>query len=100
MPLHICIYIKAIILFLRFFRNNKPVILSESLRKLHDNVTRDIKLTDFQKVFSTPFVAEGLDPMNVGCLNYRTGCYIGIPSYYDSKDDISSSNDEHLDLQV
>lgn len=82
------------------FRNKKPVVLSESLRKLHDDVTREIKLTDFQKIFSTPFVAKGLDPVNVGCINYRTGCYIGIPSYYDLNDDILSSNAENLELQV
>lgn len=38
-----------------------------------------------------PFVAEGLKPINVGCLNTRTGCHIGIPMIYElnSIDDIS-----------
>lgn len=76
--------------------------MSESLRKRYSDVIHDMKHTDFQKAFSVPFTAEGLKPVNVGCLNTRSGCYIGIPSIYDfnSIDDISSLSNENEELQV
>lgn len=38
-----------------------------------------------------PFTAEGLKPVNIGCLNTRSGCRIGIPMIYEfnSIDDVS-----------
>lgn len=76
--------------------------MSESNRKRLDNVIQDLKYTDFQKAFITPFTAEGLGPVNVGCLNTRSGCYIGIPNSYNIKslDDISDDSDAKLELQV
>lgn len=76
--------------------------MNESLRKRYNDVICDLKHTDFQKSFSIPFTAEGLKPVNIGCLNTRSGCYIGIPSIYDFKsvDDISNQDNENLDLQV
>jgi len=84
------------------FRNNQPVVLSESLRKRYDNVIEDLKLTDFKKAFVVPFTAKGICPVNVGCLNTRMGSYIGIPSIYDlnSVDDISIINASDLNIQV
>jgi len=83
-----------------FFRNNEPVALSESLRKRYNDVIFDIKYTDYQKAFSIPFTADGYNPVNVGCLNTRTGCYIGIPRTYDlsSIDDLSLLNDTKLQV--
>ncbi|KAF0771530.1 transmembrane protein 177 isoform X1 [Aphis craccivora] len=92
-------------LYVKYFKeankNNKPVALSESLRKQYDNVIHDLKLTEFKKAFVTPFTAKGIDPINVGCLNTRMGSYIGIPSIYDlnSTDDVSILNAEDLNLQ-
>lgn len=85
-----------------FYRNGQPVSLSESLRKRYDAVIKDLKHTEFQKAFSTPFIVDSLSPENIGCLNTRTGCYIGIPSSYDYNtiDDISVSNMENSELQV
>jgi len=77
-------------------------MLSDHLKKQHDNVVQDLGLTEFQKAFSTPFAADGFIPVNVGCLNTRSGCYIGIPTIYDlnSKDDISVLNDANFELKV
>lgn len=77
-------------------------MLSDYLRKQYDNVVQDLKHTEFQKAFSTPFTAEGLIPVNVGCLNTRTGCYIGIPTIYNlsSKEDFSVQDDLNLKLEV
>jgi len=74
---------KYIKYFKEAFRNGSPIPMSESLRKRYDDVICDLKHTDFQKAFSTPFVAEGFEPVNVGCLNTRNGCFIGIPTIYD-----------------
>ncbi|XP_022183452.1 transmembrane protein 177-like [Myzus persicae] len=92
-------------LFVKYFKeankNNQPVALSESLRKRHDDVIHDLKLTDFKKAFVIPFTAKSIHPINVGCLNTRMGSYIGIPSIYDlnSVDDISIKNAADLNLQ-
>lgn len=77
-------------------------MLSDHLQKQYDNVVRDLRFTEFQKAFSTPFVAEGFIPVNVGCLNTRSGCYIGIPTIYNlnSRDDISILNDANFELKV
>lgn len=85
-----------------FFRSGQPIALSESLRKRYNDVICDLKHSDFQKAFSTPFTAEGLKSVNVGCLNTRSGCYIGIPRIFDFKsvDDISNQDNEDLDLKV
>ncbi|XP_001947318.2 transmembrane protein 177 [Acyrthosiphon pisum] len=82
-------------------KNNQPVPLSESLKKRHDDVIQDFKLTDFKKAFVKPFTAKGINPVNVGCLNTRMGSYIGIPTIYDlnSVDDISILNIADLNLQ-
>lgn len=88
------LYLKKII-----FRNGSPIPLSESLRKTYDDVICDLKHTDFQKAFSTPFVAEGFEPVNVGCLNTRYGCFIGIPTIYDLTS-IEESTTESVELQV
>lgn len=84
------------------FRNKEPVVLSESLRNQHDDVIRDLKFTEFKKAFITPFTAKGINPVNVGSLNTRMGCYIGIPSIYELKsvNDISILNAEDLNIQV
>lgn len=57
----------------------------------------DLKFTDFQKAFASPFPARGLNPINIGCLNSRAGCHIGIPATYNlnSIDDI-----ENIESQV
>lgn len=85
-----------------FFRSGQPIALSELLRKRFSDVICDLKHSDFQKAFSTPFTAEGLKPVNVGCLNTRSGCYIGIPRIYDFKsvDDVSNQDDKNLNLKV
>lgn len=82
------------------FRNNSPIPLSKSLRKRYDDVICDLKYTDFQKSFSTPFVAEGLEPVNVGCLNTRFGCYIGIPTIYDLNSIDDTTESVKSELQV
>lgn len=66
--------------------------LSESLQKQFDNVFHDLKLTDFQKPFARAFTVEGFNTVNIGCLNTRTGCFIGIPTTYDlnSIDDVAN----------
>ncbi|XP_025195431.1 transmembrane protein 177-like [Melanaphis sacchari] len=92
-------------LYVKYFqeanKNNEPVALSESLRKRYDDVIHDLKLTDFNKAFVTPFTAKGINPINVGCLNTRMGSYIGIPSIYNlnSADDVSILNAADLNLQ-
>lgn len=72
------------------------------MRKRHDDVIQDLKLTDFKKAFIVPFTAKGIYPVNVGCLNTRMGSYIGIPRIYDlnSVDDISIQNASDLNIQV
>lgn len=83
-----------------FFRDGNPVELRKTIRKRFDDVVNDLKYTDFQKAFATPFVAKDLNTVNVGCLNTRTGCYIGIPNFYDLEtvDDTSIMNDVKLEL--
>lgn len=83
-----------------FFRNNRPVSLNKSLQKQFDDVIHDLKLTDFQKPFSTPFVAEGVNTVNVGCLNTRSGCYIGIPSIYNFNTIDDTTEFVNSELQV
>lgn len=73
------------------------------LQKQYDDAIHDLKLTDFQKSFSTPFVAKGLNPVNVGSLNTRNGCFIGIPSIYDLDSNYNTSIENYipnLELQV
>jgi len=65
------------------FRNGSPVPVSKSLQKRYDDVIYDLKYTDFQKSFASQFVTEDFQPVNKGCLNTRTGCFIGIPIIYD-----------------
>lgn len=74
--------------------------MSKSLRKQYDDVIHDLKYTDFQKAFSTPFVAEGINSVNVGCLNTRSGCYIGIPSTYDFNSIDDTTEFAKYELQV
>lgn len=83
------------------FRYGKPS-LTKSLHKQYDDVIHDLELTDFQKSFSIPFIAKGFNPINVGCLNTRNGCYIGIPSIYDldSNDNTLINNIKSSELQV
>ncbi|VVC24644.1 Hypothetical protein CINCED_3A021312 [Cinara cedri] len=93
------VYVKY---FKEEYKNGHPVPLSESLRKRYDSVVQDLKYTEFQKAFSTPFIVESLKPTSIGCLNTRSGSYIGIPNTYELNtiNDISVLNVDNSELQT
>ncbi|XP_050436110.1 transmembrane protein 177-like [Adelges cooleyi] len=88
-------YIKS---YKEAFKNGNPIKLSESLKKRYDEVVKDIKLTEFQMAFVAPFVVDSLKPTNIGCINTRSGAYIGIPNYFEcnSVDELQSLDSEEI----